>query len=66
LRDITNQYGRLKDIQNIRGEENGPENERGAKKLKEETYEEKQKRLWADVDPTIYEEFHDMVELVDD
>jgi hypothetical protein len=66
LRDITNQYSRLKDIQNIRGKENGPENERGAKKLKGETYEEKQKRLWADVDPTIYEEFHDMVELVDD
>jgi hypothetical protein len=66
LRDITNQYGGLKDIQNIGGEENGPDNTRGAKKLKGETYEEKQKRLWAGVDPTIYEEFHDMVELVDD
>lgn len=66
LRGITNPYRRLKDIQSIAGEEHGPEKEQGAMKPTGETDEEKQKRLWADVDPAIYAEFHEIVELVED
>jgi hypothetical protein len=59
LQDITNIQGGLRAVPGNMTETSRSEKE-------EETYEEKQKRLWADVDPAIYEEFHDIVELVED
>jgi hypothetical protein len=65
LKDVTNTCGWLPDMPNAMGKEYGSEKEQEVKK-EEESYEERQKRLWADIDPAIYEKFHDIVELVED
>jgi hypothetical protein len=64
LQDITNVQGGFKAASNNAEEKGGSTKERGMKK-EEESYEERQKRLWTGIDPAIYEEFKDIVELVD-
>ena len=54
----------LRDTTNNAEEEGGSTKERGMRK-EGESHEERQKRLWAGIDLTIYEEFKDIVELVD-
>jgi hypothetical protein len=62
LRDVTNVQGGFQAASNTR-EEGRFTRERGMKK-EGESYEERQKRLWTGIDPAIYEEFKDIVELV--
>jgi len=64
LQDVTNVQGGFKAASNNAKEEGGSTKERGMKKERE-SYEERQKRLWTGIDPAIYEEFKDIVELVD-
>jgi hypothetical protein len=63
LQDVTNVQGGFKAASNNAKGEGGSTEERGMKKR--ESYEERQKRLWTGIDPAIYEEFKDIVELVD-
>jgi hypothetical protein len=63
LQDITNVQGGFKAASNNAEEDGGSTKERGMKE--EESYEERQKRLWTGIDLAIYEEFKDIVELVD-
>lgn len=63
LADITNTHGRPQGTSSTMKEESRSEKERG---VTEEGYEERQTRLWADIDQAFYEEFHDIVELVED
>ena len=64
LQDATNTYSGSEAPKNVK-RDSRLEQEQEVEK-EEEGYEERQKRLWADVDPTLYEEFHDFVELVED
>jgi hypothetical protein len=64
LQDITNVQDGFKAVSNNAEEEGGSTEERGMKK-EGESYEERQKRLWTGIDLAIYEEFKDIVELVD-
>jgi hypothetical protein len=64
LRDVTNVQAGFKAASNNAKEEGGSTKERGMKRERE-SCEERQKRLWTGIDPAIYEEFKDIVELVD-
>jgi hypothetical protein len=64
LQDVTNIQGGFKAASDNAKEEGGSTKERGMKNERE-SYEERQKRLWTGIDPAIYEEFKDIVELVD-
>ena len=65
LQDVTKTHGNFQGTTPATQEDIRSAKDQVAKP-QQESYEEKQKRLWADIDPAIYEEFHDYVELVED